>query len=242
MKKVMIVGSFVLAACQQDIQTHYILYTENEAGIDPFQTRVIVNQDFIRFDDGEGAPNYVLLDRQKQKIFSVNHDSRTIMTMQAPKPELESPIELKHDFKKIDDMQNAPDINGIKPVHYQFLTNDQVCLDVVTVDGLMPEAVTAYQEFQTILAHDSARTFANLPADLHEPCAISLSTFAPTRHLKFGFPIQEWKPGYSRSLVDYKLAYEAQPDIFSIPADYFTYSVTQFREGKVDLANRKVVE
>ncbi len=233
--------SLLMTGCQKETQTHYILYVEQEAGIEPFQTRILVNEEFIRFDDGNGTNDFVLLNRDEQRIYSVNHGMRSVMILEPKKFEAESPFELIHSVKVMGDMKEAPEINGIKPVHYQFSTNKQVCVDVITVDGLMPEAVEAYREFQMILASDSANTINNLPADLQEPCTIALSTFAPVRHLQYGFPVQEWKPGYSRSLMDYKIDFEPAPDAFLVPDDYFMYTVQQFREGRVDLEERKVI-
>ena len=239
MKKYLIASALLLAGCQQAAQTHYILYLEKEDGVDPFQTRVIVSKDFIRYDDGEGSDSFVLLDRKSKKIYSVNHGNQTVMILEEKHSPATPPFELKYSVKTVDDMAKAPMINDKKPVHYQLLTNDQVCVDVVSVEGLMPDAVQAFKEFQMVLASDSATTVNNLPADLQDPCVLSMSTFAPTRHLEYGLPIQEWKPGYSRSLMDYKVSYEAAADTFVVPKDYFTYTVQDFREGKVDVGNRK---
>lgn len=241
MKKHLIVSALLLSGCQQAAQTHYILYMEKEDGIDPFQTRVFVSKDFLRFDDGEGSENYVLMDRASKKIYSVNHDSKTVMILEQKQNTATPPFELKYAVKQVGDMKEAPKINGVQPIHYQLSTNDQVCVDVVSVEGLMPEAVQAFKEFHTVLASDSATTINNLPADMQDPCVLAMSTFAPTRHLEYGLPLQEWKPGYSRSLMDYKLAYQAAADTFVVPKDYFSYTVQEFRDGKVDMENRKVI-
>ena len=70
---------------------------------------------------------------------------------------------------------------------------------------------------------------------------MAMTTFAPTRHLEYGFPLQEWKPGYTRSLMDFKQSYEVAADTFDVPKDYFSYSVQEYRDGKVDVVNRKVI-
>ena len=241
MKKVLIISALLLAGCQQAAQTHYILYMEKEDGVDPFQTRVFVSKDFLRFDDGEGSVNYVLMDRASKKIYSVNHENKTVMILQEKHSPATPPFELKYAVKKIGDMAEAPQINGKQPEHYQLSTNDQVCVDVVAVDGLMPEAVQAFKDFQMVLASDSATTIGNLPADMQDPCVMAMTTFAPTRHLEYGLPVQEWKPGYSRSMMDYKQAYPVDADTFVVPKDYFSYTVQEFRDGKVDMMNRKVL-
>ena len=105
----------------------------------------------------------------------------------------------------------------------------------------MPEAVAALKEYHLLLASDSAMTFNVMPADMHDPCAISMSTFAPTRHLEFGFPVQEWKPGYARNLQNYDPDYQVDPELLTLPKDYFSYFIQEYREGRVDLENRKVL-
>jgi len=239
---------FILAACQEapsgsspSGKSQYIVYMDEEQGIDPYQTRIIVTPQFARFDDGEGSEDYVVFDRNSRTIYSVNTQSRTVMLVHEKKSDLQAPFELVYSVKDLGEMKDAPQIKQHAPRHYQYLTNETVCLDVVSLPELMPEAVVAMQEFHEVLASDSAATFSNLPADMHAPCDISLSTFAPTQHLQNGFPIREWKPGYSRMLVDFQEDYQADPALFELPADYFTYSVQDLREGKVDFANRRMV-
>lgn len=241
MKKSIIVAAVLLASCQQSVQTHYILYAEKEEGIDPFQTRIFVNKEYIRFDDGEGSPSYVVMDRANKIIYSVNHENQSVMMLKAKQSSVQPPIELRHTVKKVGDMEQAPQISGKQPVHYQLSTNDQLCVDIVAVDGLMPEAVAAFKDFQMVLASDSATTFNNLPADMQDPCSMAMTTFAPTRHLEHGFPVQEWKPGYTRSLIDYKQSYDVAADTFVVPKDYFSFTVQEFREGKVDIQSRKII-
>lgn len=241
MKKILIMTSLLFAACQQAAETHMIMFVEEEQGIDPFQTRVLVNHQYLRFDDGVASVNYLLMDRAAKKIYTVNHQEKTIMVLERKTLDIQPPFELKHTEKKIGDMKEAPQINGKQPVHYQLSTNDQVCLDVVAVEGLLPEAVKALREFNEILASDSATTIQNFPADMQEPCMLAMTTFAPNQYLQHGFPVQEWKSGISRHLLDFKTSFDAPPETFTLPKDYFQYTVQQFREGKVDFSNRTII-
>jgi len=229
-----------IMACQQAPQDQMIVYLENEDGVEPYQTRIIVTPKFIRFDEGENSNTFLLFDRANKVAHSVNHEMKSTMTVEGKDARVTAPIELNHTVKIIDDIKDAPKIAGIAPVHRQHSTNDQVCFDVISAKGLMPGAVEAMIEFHKILATDSASTFEVMPADMHDPCAISMSTFVPTRHLQDGFPVREWKAGYARSLVDYKSNYKADASLFELPEGYFTYSVQEFREGRVDMMNQKV--
>jgi len=230
-----------LVSCQESPKNQLLLFLEGEEGVDPYSTRIVITPDYMRFDEGEQSKTFLLIDRKQQIAYSVDHDQKTIMRVDKQAVALEAPIELNYTVTELDDFKDAPEINGSKPRHRQLLTNDQVCLDVVSVAGLMPEAVVALKEYHQILAADSAVTFNIMPADMHEPCAISMSTFAPTRHLEYGLPVQEWKEGYARSLEEYDDNYKTDPKLFMLPENYFSYSVQEFREGRADIANRKVL-
>lgn len=231
----------LLAGCQQAPSSHLIIFMENEQGIEPYQTRIISTADYLRFDDGKGSEDYVIFNRKEQKIYSISTAQQSIMMIEKKQHDLKPPMELNYTVKDLGVMENAPTIKGKAPHHFQYYTNDRLCLDVVSLPGLMDDALAGMREFHSVLATDSATTFGAMPADMHDPCEISLSTFAPVRHLQKGFPIQEWKAGYSRSLVNYQDDYKPDPQLFKLPEDYFRYTVQQLREGKVDFSNRKVV-
>ena len=209
-------------------------FVEHERSVEPYPTRLIVTENFLRFDDGEGSADFVLLDRDKDVIYSVNSSEGTVMAVHKKKIEIQPPFKLELTHKQLDDLKEAPAIEGIQPQHYQFSANGEKCYQVITVQGLMPDVVTALQEFTDLLASDSKVTFNSLPADLQKPCDISMSTFAAGRHLTFGFPIQEWGvKGSGRALVDYQLNYQPDAGLFTLPADYHHFTVQDFREGKV---------
>ncbi len=241
MKKIVLtLFALLIAACQQAPQDQLIVYVENEEGVQAYKTRIIVTPKFMRFDEGDDSNTFLLFDRTKKIAYSVNHEMKSTMVVHGKEADVAAPIELNHSVKIVDDVSDAPKIEDAKVVHRQHSTNGQVCFDVISAEGLMPAAVEAMIEFHKVLATDSASTFNIMPADMHDPCAISMSTFAPTRHLEHGFPVQEWKPGYARSLVDYQSDYQADASLFVLPKDYFSYTVQEFREGRVDMMNQKV--
>jgi hypothetical protein len=238
--------TLLLAACQQeqgstapqDVKTStgatLLNFVEFEKSVEPYATRLIVTNKYMRFDDGEGSPDFVLFDRQKGVIYSVNSEEQTIMAVHQKDIQLDAPYELKLTHVKLDNLKDAPTIAGKQAEHYQFSANDERCYDVIAVPGLMPDVVVALREFSELLASDSKVTFNTLPADLQKPCDISMNTFAPGRHLEFGFPIQEWSmQGSGRSLLDYQLDYQPDQVLFVLPEGYRQFTVQEFREGKV---------
>jgi len=240
--KLFILASAVLAtllACNKSVDqlsssVTLLNFTEFEKDVEPYRTRVIVSDNFMRFDDGEGDRNFILFDRQQNIIYSVNDDEETIMLLKEKSLEVKPPFDLKLAHKKVDSMTEAPSIDNKTPQHYQFLANGELCYEVIAVPGLLPQVVTAMQAFNRLIASDSATTFNNLPADLHNACDISMSTFAVGRHLEYGFPLQEWAPkGSGRSLIDYKENYQPDPALFVLPEKFQKYDIQAFREGNV---------
>jgi len=229
---------FALSSCVNDPKDALVIFTEQEKGVEPYQTRMIVTKGFVRVDDGEGAKNFILYNRNKKIVYSINPDEKSVMSIHEKKLKeseiIEPPFKLTHSVKQMPEMKDAPTIKGESAKHYQLITNDKICYDVVAVKNMMPNVVSALVDFYTHMATDSMVTFKNIPKELHEACDITSSTFKPTRQFEFGFPIQEWGSNeYSRSLVDYNDDYKADPKLFSFPEGYKHYSVQELREGKV---------
>ena len=232
----------VLFSCAKKEQVDtLVLFMEQEEGVEPYQTRMIITKSFIRIDDGKGTNSFVLYDRNKNIVYSTNPDEQTIMSVHEKKLKkgqvFEPPFKLNYSVNEMPEMKDAPTIDGETAKHYQLITNDKVCYDVIAIKGLMPNVVKALTEFHKHMATDSYVTFNNLPADMHDACDMTTTTFKPARQFEFGFPIQEWgKRNYSRSLVDYNTSYNAEPKLFVLPEGYKYYTVTELREGKVNFA------
>ena len=225
----------LLVACNSKPAEVKILFVEQEPGVEPYQTRLIVTDDYMRFDDGEGSVDFVLYDRKKNIIYSTNSGERTVMSVVAKNTaDVKPPFDLKYNVKNLGTLKDAPKIGDKAPLHYQFFTNETLCYDVVAVKGLMPDVVEAMKAFQAILSSDSKLTFNTIPADMHNACDMSMKTFAAGQHLQYGFPVQEWTPsGTGRSLIDFDVNYKADKKLFELPENYQQYSVQDYREGKV---------
>ena len=226
-----------IVSCGKKTPKNYsykITFVEQEQYVDPYPTRVIVSPEYVRFDDGDTAQDYVLFDRLKNIVYSVVHEEQTVMSVHHKPRKVESPIKLTLSEKALGVMKDAPSIAGEKPNHYQLLVNDKVCTDIVTVKGLLPAAVTALKDFSVLMASDSKVTLSSTPADMLSPCDLANDTFEPSRLYKFGFPVQTMgRRNYVRTLVDFDDKYKADKKLFELPKDFKRYSVQELREGKV---------
>jgi len=229
--------SVVLVGCTNKEPKNYaykIMFIEQEQFVEPYPTRVIITPEFVRFDDGEGSQDFVLFDRKNKVVRSVVTGEQSIMSVHPKNEVIESPLELKMTEKDLGVLKDAPKVDGKAPKHYQLLVNNKVCSDVIAVKGLLPAAVKALAEFAELMASDSKKTLPSMPADTHEACNLAQDTFAPTRQLKYGFPIQtSGDREYARTLVDYDANYKLDKKLFELPKGYNEYTVQELREGKV---------
>lgn len=212
-----------------------INFVEQRPGIAPYSTRFAVTPKFMRIDDGSDSHDFILLNRKQHKIYRVNSEERTIMIIEPDRVKVTPPFDLRLSEKDLGPMKNAPSIGGRQPIRYQFSAKGEWCYDIVAVPGLMDDALAAMREFRQILADDSTVTFNLIPADLQDACDMARSTFAPTRHLAHGFPIEERrKDGYTRSLKNFDLHFKPKASLFELPKGYRTFTIQQFREGKAE--------
>lgn len=226
--------SAVNAAVKHDLKGTVLVFDEYEKDVDPYQTRVIVTANYMRFDDGKGSLDFVLFDRRANIIFNVNSSDQTVISVASQAVKVVPPFKLKNEAHKLDDMKDAPEIAGIKPQHYVFSTNQQHCYDVVAVDGLFNNVLTATRAFNAILASQNAVALENLPADQQQPCDLSHDVFSYNRYLQFGFPIREWDThGKGRVLVNFRENVSLDKNLFVLPQAYKRFSVRDFRAGKV---------
>lgn len=208
-------------------------FVEQEKGIDPYATRMLVTPKYLRIDDGAGSKDFVLFDRASRIIYDVNAEDGTIMTVEPHAVDIEPPDPLKLSEDRLGSMKDAPTVAGKAPVHYRLNADGKECANVVAVDGLLPDAVAALRAYRQVLAGESARTLNLIPADVRNACDMAADTFAPARHLAHGFPIQQWDAkGYSRMLTDFDPAFVPEQGVFVLPEGYKRFSIDDLREGR----------
>lgn len=218
--------SLVFTACssgerQEEIPADLmLLYQEQEPGIDAYLTRVLVNEDFMRLDEGGDQTNYTLYDRRKNIIYTVSHEEKTIMQVMPLKSDNTIKRELIMDAKKIQD-KDIPLVNGQQPIHYKLMVNDAVCTEVFVIDGIHKEAIKAMQEFNRLLATVHLKNIENTPDTLQDDCFLAHHILSPSRNMQFGFPILEQSAdGVSRLLIDFDAHFDAAAGIYDLPKGY----------------------
>lgn len=207
--------------------TTMLLYDVVEPGVEPYQSRIIVNAAFIRIDENSDGNDFVLVDRNKQVVYSVSDDNDAILVVNRQPVVTPAPMEFKLSFDKSED-KDAPQIDGKNVVHYVFKVNGQACNDAMIAEGLLTNITQALSEYRHILAGQHASTLANVPADMRNACDMATHIFHPDRHLQYGLPVQESDySGYKRSLVDFDDDWLAAPKLFELPAAFGRFSIDE---------------
>lgn len=207
-----------------------VTFMVHERSVPPYESRLLVTPAFLRFDDGVGSTSFILMDRQRHVIYSVDPERRNILVIHLRKVDIAPPFPLKLTEQDLGIMKDAPAIAGHAPRRYRLDANGESCEELVVAPGLLTDVVAALREYRAILAGDSATTFNRIPADMHDACDMAKDTFAADRYLRFGFPIQERrKDGYTRFLKDYDVDFQADPQLFVLPDGYERLDIQKLR-------------
>ncbi len=186
-----------------EIRATVLQFEEQEQGVEPYPLRMIITQTHLRMDDGEGAKSYLLFDRQKQTIYNVNADDKTVLLIERQK--LSPPTEGKTALEiTAGDTSDMPALGAKKPVHKTLSTAGKRCYDVVAIPGLMPDVVEAMREYLLTLSSQQIENLDKTPVAMRDPCMLTNLIYHPISHLDFGFPLREWDyRGFVRELVDF---------------------------------------
>ncbi len=198
-------------------------YQEQEAGIEPYPLRVLVNEHFLRFDDGYDASNFMLMDRDTQTVYSVSHEDQSILVISGYPAAGAAPAEIVLTEEREADTA-APEIEGKQPLFIRFLASGAVCYHAVVVPGLLEQVRVALAEYATALGNRQFSDMASVPEEMQTPCFMSRYVYSPARHLQNGLPISEWdEEGYRRTLVDFREGEKVAADLFALPDGYASF-------------------
>lgn len=207
-----------------EVNSTMLLYRRADPGGQPYTSRVLVTANYMRMDNGRDDGDFILFDRQARVIHSVVHSERTVLDIAARKITVQPPMKLHLGAERVAS-RDMPAVAGRAPVHYRLTVNGKLCYDVVAVPGLLDDAVAARREYRQVLAGEQARTVNSTPADIQDPCDLATNTFAPTRQLSYGLPIQESDAaGFQQSLIDFNPAYPVDERLFTLPDGYIHYT------------------
>lgn len=221
MKRALLLLSILAAvpACtDKPSSTIFLSFTESSEGVE-YPVRMLVNEKFLRIEDGESPDGYIVFDRAARTIYSVSHAAKNTLVLHAKPVTLARPEKFENTVKQ--EQETLPSVDGRTVTHYRLFSNGERCFDVYAADGLLPEAVQALREYHETLAGEQAAVQNKIPSELQSACDLADQIFLPARYLGYGFPVRQVNyPGVIRQLVSYKRDVPVQPGIFDVPKEY----------------------
>lgn len=221
---------FLFSACtEKPSGATFLSFSESGPDGDVYPVRMLINERFLRIEDGDVRDGFIVFDRAKKTVYSVSHTDKTTLVLHAEPVKLNPPKAFAHQVER--DGEKLPDVGGRAVTHYRLLTNREPCFDVYAADGLLPEALAALREYHRTLAGEQAAMQAQVPAGFQSACDLAEYVFLPARHLEFGFPVRQInRAGMMRQLLDFKTGVPVEKGLFDVPADYKQITPAEVRK------------
>ncbi|MCB1816767.1 MAG: UDP-2,3-diacylglucosamine hydrolase [Chromatiaceae bacterium] len=219
MQKILMVVLMVATSAAVAAPSSLLVYRVWEQGAEPYVSRVLVTADHVRLDEGSDTAGYTLFDRRQESIYNISVDDRSILVMDSAEPLPAAPDTLILQ-EQVEGDAEAPLVAGRRPKHVRLLANGELCGELVTIEGVMDEAVRGLAELKRVLARVQAATLSSMPLDMKTPCDLAANVYAADRPLRFGLPLQERATGRSQSLVDFSDSHDADAALFTLPEGF----------------------
>lgn len=212
-----------MAKNQSKVMSQMAIYQEEEQGIEkPYLTRIIVNPQFLRIDEGRNNSSFVLYDRSDKIVYSVVHENQSIMIITRNSVQGRLSKEIKHNSVTKQD-KNLPRIGGNSVVQLIQSANNQECHNYMLVPNVLPKLVSAFQEYRSVLAGQHWINLAKTPKEMQDPCFTVYDIYKHSAHLKYGLVVRAWNKKKRKQLVDYKKDIPVNSALFVLPKSYARY-------------------
>jgi len=214
---------FFASVSLADKQTGLVLfYDEIEQGAGSQTMRYIINNQFLRIDNGDDKADFILFDVNKSNIYSVNHDDQTIL-----KIENNTWAQPEFDFKvttNLSAVNDAPKIQNKTVYTYQVNANKKTCTKVFLIKDTYMDEMKILHQYQQVLSGQQVKTLKNTPEELQTPCFLIDQVYHSGGYYKVGLPVQiSYSREYVKFLKDYKKM-EFDAALFKLPESYKEYN------------------
>lgn len=208
-------GLLILACVNvQAAEMTELRYMDQEPGSQPYLTRILVTEKFMRVDNGRDDGDFVLFDRQTGGVSNVLHEEKILMRM------IKKPLPPSRPGTYTIEEKLIPVRQGTLRV--QVVANDKICSETVSVKSLFPDAARALAEYKSALAYTQLQTYRNTPDEIRQTCDLVHHVWETDRALAHGLPIEE--RDYAGRIRNYSGGalknYDAR--LFRIPDGYDT--------------------
>lgn len=158
-------------------------YQDQDPGSEPYLTRILISDRYMRLDGGEDNGDFVLFDRKSRQVVNVLRDQKILMRMHnRPLPKVRSQA------YKLE--EKATPVNK-DTLRVQVLADGELCSETVSSKNMLPGAAQAMAEYKSALAYTQLQTYLNTPTDLRQTCDLVHHVWEIGRALSYGLPIEE---------------------------------------------------
>ncbi|HEY9201193.1 MAG TPA: hypothetical protein VIQ81_06345 [Gammaproteobacteria bacterium] len=198
-----------------------LYYDEYESSAGGQRMRYLINDDFLRIDNGHIDSDFILMDRAKQTIYNVNHEDRTILKITNKpwqSPDYDFMVSVREALQA-----DAPKVMGQDVYSYDVYAEDEACTRVLLIKDRYMEEMAVMHEYQTIMSGQQVSTLANTPQEMHTNCFLLDQVYHTGDYYKQGLPIQvTYSRDYTRILSNIEQqALDAA--LFKLPQNYKEY-------------------
>lgn len=218
------VAGLVHAEQQGDVGTApkvlELFFTEQERGVDPYPMRMLVSEDYLRFDDGVDQGDFLLLRRSDGAVFNVVHSDKSVLEIPRMPVSGVAPGQGKvTETRK--EMSDAPVVGGQTALEYEQTVENESCVKAVVIPGLFPDAVAALQEFHLTMAGQQQSTLKNMPEDMRTLCLVNRLVYSRAPYLQDGFPMSVTdQQGHRRQFLEHRRREDVSGGLFHVPENY----------------------
>jgi hypothetical protein len=213
----LVLSSSIMASPIKSLVLHYD-EAEAGAGAGVQAMRYIINDEFLRIDGGSAETDFILFDRNKKTVFSINHEDQTILKISYKpwqSPKYDFPVSIKENT-----LIDAPKVFGKQVFSYTVKAKDTACTKVLLVKDVHMNRLQVLYEFQNIMSGQQVATLANTPEEYQTPCFLVDQVYHKADYLKIGLPIQiSYSRDYSKFLQGIKEE-EVDAGLFVLPEKY----------------------
>ena len=194
----------------------------------PYLSRIMVSDDMLRMDeagdDSDGSVGgYLLLDRKARLVLSVDPESRSVMVIGPPADDAgsESAVTLEIESRPLD---GAPLFAGKQPMKHAFHVQGKECFSIVSIEGVMPRAMKALREMNSILAERHRRVLGSA-ADTQQDCRFLVDAYRPGIAYSMGLMLTMMNGSENQQLVDYQQEMQVDAGFFEEPLEYNRFTM-----------------
>ncbi|MBU0500282.1 MAG: UDP-2,3-diacylglucosamine hydrolase [Gammaproteobacteria bacterium] len=215
----LLIGLAGALAAGEPVAVDRLLFRVSEAEQEPYTSRILVTPGYVRIDEGADERGFILYDREKRLIYSVNSGDKTVLVIEPGTRGAGGQGGPAVEVRRTPDEQ-APPIAGVKPVQVSLLAGGKVCEERIVAPGLLVKALEGLGEYQRTRALQELATLGAIPADMQDACDLALNVYHSDLLLKDGLPVRRWRQGLKEDLVDFAEAVPLPSQLFQLPEGY----------------------